>query len=622
MPPYGVPYFRARIGARRDDRKYPLMLSTYRRIFELLDRGERRSLGWLLVLVVVMGLTDMAGVASILPFLAVVSDPGLAHSNPYLVLLYDASGVKSDQSFLIVLGLGVLVVVAVGTCVKVVTQYMLSRFSHLRNHTISSRLLARYLHQPYVWFLNHHSANLGATVLGEVDKLVGGSMIPAMRILANAVSMAFLIALLVAVNPTVALASAVFLGGAYGLIFVFVRKKLTVLGRQRIAANESRHRMAAEAFGGMKELKLLDLAEQYIARFQEPSYQQATSSSASQIIGEIPKYLLEAIAFGGMVVLILALLILGDGSLAGILPLMGVFAFATLKIFPATQQVYNSLTLMRFSEPILAKVHADMAGQSRTHERPDSRAAVRPLPLRTRLDLIDVQFSYPQASRTALVGLSLSIAAKTTVGIVGGTGAGKTTAVDLILGLLDPSSGRIEVDGVPLSPATMRSWQKTLGYVPQQIYLADDSVSANIALGIPPELRDQVAVERAARLAELHDFVIRDLPQGYDTYVGERGVRLSGGQRQRIGIARALYHNPEVLILDEATSALDTLTERAVMHAVNNLSHARTIIIIAHRLSTVRACDTIFLLEHGSLIAQGNYDALVAGNDTFRRMAV
>jgi len=220
-----------------------------------------------------------------------------------------------------------------------------------------------------------------------------------------------------------------------------------------------------------------------------------------------------------------------------------------------------------------------------------------------------------------LGGLSLTIAAGSRVGVVGGTGAGKTTMIDLLLGLLVPGSGTIEVDGVALEGARIRAWQQAIGYVPQAIFLTDDTVAANIAFGLPRAAVDRARVERAARIANLHDFVTADLPQGYDTMVGERGVRLSGGQRQRIGIARALYHDPAVLVLDEATSALDNLTERAVMEAVGNLGRDKTVVMIAHRLSTVRDCDRILLLERGRLAAEGTYDELVAGNEIFRRMA-
>ena len=248
--------------------------------------------------------------------------------------------------------------------------------------------------------------------------------------------------------------------------------------------------------------------------------------------------------------------------------------------------------------------------------------STEPLPLRDRLELIDVRYSYPLAEREALQGLSISIPAHTTVGIVGGTGAGKTTAVDLILGLLVMQKGTLAVDGQPITRANVRAWQNNIGYVPQAIFLTDDTVAANIAFGQLAEEIDQAAVERAARIAELHDFVMNELPKGYDTVVGERGIRLSGGQRQRIGIARALYHDPDVLIMDEATSALDNLTERAVMDAVHNLGHAKTIILIAHRLTTVQDCDTIFMLEHGQLIAQGSYDELLDSSRKFRAMAV
>jgi len=274
---------------------------------------------------------------------------------------------------------------------------------------------------------------------------------------------------------------------------------------------------------------------------------------------------------------------------------------------------------LRSSGPVLNQIHRDI--QETSAQLPPARGEAGLLLLHRDLQLDGVEYAYPQADRPVLQGLSLSIPARATVGIVGGTGAGKTTAVDVMLGLLTPQAGALRVDGVEITADTMRAWQNTIGYVPQHIFLVDDSVAANIAFGIPPEKLDMAAVERAARVANLHDFVTSELPQGYQTFVGERGVRLSGGQRQRIGIARALYHDPDVLILDEATSALDSLTERAVMEAVHNLGHEKTIIMIAHRLSTVKACDTIFLIEKGRLAAQGSYDALVEGNETFRRMA-
>jgi ABC-type multidrug transport system fused ATPase/permease subunit len=327
-----------------------------------------------------------------------------------------------------------------------------------------------------------------------------------------------------------------------------------------------------------------------------------------------------------MVLLVLMMLISGNGNISEVIPVLGVFAFAGLKIFPAMQQTYQALTLMRTVHPMLQNLHRDIRATRQTQptaaisSQLSTDARIR-LPFSRSLRLKGICYAYPATDRPALCSFDAEIAARSTVGIVGGSGVGKTTAVDVILGLLEPQSGSILVDDVAVTPGNLRSWQNAIGYVPQSIYLIDGTVAENIALGLPSADIDMAAVERAASIARLHDFVISELPSGYATAVGERGIRLSGGQRQRIGIARALYHDPEVLILDEATSALDNLTERAFMEAVQSLGGKKTIIMIAHRLSTVRDCEQIVLMEQGRVLAIGTYDQLVAENETFRRMA-
>ena len=335
----------------------------------------------------------------------------------------------------------------------------------------------------------------------------------------------------------------------------------------------------------------------------------------------MPRHALEALAIGGILIVTLVLLTTESGEFSRVFPVLVLFAFAGLRLLPAIQKLYSNVASLRFSGPALDALYADLE---------PTRAAVavplvtkgEPLPLRQRLELRNVTYTYPNAERPALSNLSLTIPAKSTVGFVGSTGAGKTTIVDVILGLLEPQKGEIVVDGVSITSENYHCWRQSIGYVPQHIFLADESVAANIALGAPPNKIDMQAVEEAARVAELHDFVIRELPQEYQTKVGERGVRLSGGQRQRIGIARALYHDPDVLLLDEATSALDNITERAVIDAVRNLAHRKTILIIAHRLTTVRICDELFLLERGRLKAQGTYSDLRKADREFRQMAL
>ncbi|MGR3781882.1 MAG: alkaline phosphatase D family protein, partial [Albimonas sp.] len=305
------------------------------------------------------------------------------------------------------------------------------------------------------------------------------------------------------------------------------------------------------------------------------------------------------------------------GGYAQILPTAGVYALAGARLAPAMQAIYAGLSSIRLRRQALDAIHAEL-----TAPGPEALEATPSPPLSRSLALRGVRFAYAGAERPALDGLDLEVAAGTRVGIVGGTGAGKTTARDLILGLLAPDAGEILVDGRPLRDARdRRGWRRTLGYVPQQIFLTDASIAENIAFGAPEDEIDRAAVERAARQAALHDFVTGELPRGYDTPVGDRGVRLSGGQRQRVGIARALYRDPSLLILDEATSALDTLTERQVMEGIEAAGRGRTVIMVAHRLTTVRGCDEIFLLQDGRVAARGDFETLLGLSPAFREMA-
>ena len=600
------------------------MIQTFRKMIDLLTPQEKRRLYMLLGLIMVAGLAEMISVAAILPFMAVLSRPEMLESHERIMSVYHGLNFSSPQSFMIFLGIAVFCLVVFGLLFSTVTQYAIYRYSSMRSYSISGRLLRSYLFQPYPWFLNRHSSDLGVTVLAEVGQMVTQAMVPGMRMLSQAVVALFLIALLVVARPMVAVVASTVVVGCYCAIYLGVRHYLTRMGNVKRIANHDRFKIAGEAFGGIKEVKLMGLEETYLRRFEQPSRRMAVAASGVAVVGELPRNILKAIALGGILFFVLYLLVTGDGNLSSVLPILGLYAFAGIRLFPALQMVYVGSTSLRAARPILDKLHKDM----RRHQLigGGKLAAAEPvvetaMALNQQLELADLHYVYPGAERAAVVGLSLAIPARSTVGLVGGTGAGKTTAVDLILGLLEPQAGEIRVDGVPITAENRRAWQNSIGYVPQQIFLTDASVSANIAFGIEPKDIDQARVERAARIAELHDFVVQELPKGYATLVGERGVRLSGGQRQRIGIARALYHDPEVLIMDEATSALDNVTERAVMDAVHNLGHAKTIILIAHRLSTVRGCDMIFMLERGQVVDAGSYDELLNTSQKFRALA-
>jgi len=597
------------------------MIEMYRKLFSLLDRRERKQFYIVCAMILVMGLFDMAGVAVILPFLRVVTDPSIIESSTRLSGIYDWLAPSSMQNFLIFLGAIVLGVLLISLLVKVATMYAVARFSQMRKYHLSSRLLEGYLRQPYVWFLERHSSQLTKTVMQEVDRVVGSAMVPAMRIIAQMTTVSFMLLLLLLIEPKVAISVGLVLAGLYMVIFGTVRKTLSRVGETLVEVNSQRFRVISEVIGGVKEVKLAGIERDYMKRFRKPTLTHAKTLMIEQLAVEMPRYLLEALLFGGMVILVLALLIANNGNISEIIPVLGLFAVAGLRMLPAVQLVYHSLSAMRVGRAVLDVIHRDLHLLGRTGSDLPEEGGRVPLKLTDKLVLDDVKYAYPNMERAAIDGMNMTIAANTTVGIVGGTGAGKTTTVDVMLGLLRPDSGQMTADGVAITAENIRAWQDNVGYVPQQIFLTDDTVAANIAFGVPEAKRDQAKVERAAKIASLHDFVMSELPDGYSTWVGERGVRLSGGQRQRIGIARALYHDPDILILDEATSALDNITERAVMDAVSNLGHAKTIIMIAHRLTTVQQCDTIFLLENGRVSASGRYDELVEKNTVFRSMA-
>lgn len=596
------------------------MLTAWRKTMHMLDAQERRSFWRLLVLVVLMSFANMVGIAAIIPFLSVLADPESTTGDGIIAQAYRAGGFESVQSFQVALGFFVLAVYLGSIAIRAVSGWALARFCTMRIYSISARILRGYLGQPYIWFLGRHSSDLVKTVMNETTMMVQGTLNPLMNLISNAAVSLAMVAMLILADPMAALLMGCLLGGGYVLLSAWVRARQASAGRTRFAATALCYRIVQEAMIGAKEIKVLALEREMLSRFHAPAMARARADTTNRVLTEVPRHLLEGLAFGGMILVLLMILQVNDGDLGKVLPIAGVYALAGARLMPAMQAIYGSLSSIRYQAPSLNSLYDEVLSADKAGERlPETDGA--PLRLNRTLELRDLVFAYPSADRPALRGASLRVEARTTVGIVGGTGAGKSTAMDVMLGLLEPQGGEMLVDGAPVKDqAARRAWRRSIGYVPQHIFLADDTVAGNIAFGLPPEKIDMDAVVRAARMAELHDFVTDQLSDGYETLVGDRGARLSGGQRQRVGIARALYHDPDVLILDEATSALDNVTERAVMDALDRIGGAKTVIMVAHRLSTVRKCDRIFLFRDGGVEASGSYDELVETNETFRAM--
>ena len=558
---------------------------------------DRRRLGWLGLGLGIAALLEVVGIASVIPFLTLVGDPAAADRVPMLATLRGTLGLTDERSFLLVAGAAALGAILVTSAVNAGLAFAQLLFAHLVGYDFARRLLARYVDRERLFFARANSAELAKNVLSETDRLVVGVLTPALVIASRATSAFAVVAFLIAYQPRLALILGGGFGSLYVAIYLVVRARLARIGARAVAGNEGRYRVVQETFGALTELKLYGRAEAFSAGFDAPARGYARALAEALLTGQLPRFVIEALAFGGVIAVVLFALTQGIDP-AGMLPLLGLFAFAGYRMLPAFQNIFISVSQLRFSLAGVRVIVEALDGE----RRPVPRTAER-LPFAKDIRMEGVAFDY-EPGRPTLHGIDLTIPAHTTVGLVGRTGSGKSTLVGLILGILTPRQGRILVDGVALGPDTLPAWQNRIGYVPQDVFLVDASVAQNIALGLPADRIDRQAVERAARLAGIHE-VIAGLPEGYDTGVGERGARLSGGQRQRIGIARALYHDPDVIVFDEATSALDGETEAAVMGALGALSGTRTIILIAHRLTSLRRADTVHLLEAGRIVASG-----------------
>jgi ABC-type multidrug transport system fused ATPase/permease subunit len=587
---------------------------TIRKVISLLAPGERRRL-WIVAFgSIFTTLVEAIGIGSIMPFMTVASKPSIIQENGYLRQIFGFFKFNNETSFLIFLGVCVLGLLIVTNVSQALLHYIKVRFTSMRRHTLSMRLLTAYLRQAFVYFLNKNSYDFVKNINTEIGQMINTTLMQLVEFISRVIQVTLLLVFLVLVNPTSTLLIAVAIIGMYGLIYAFVKKTLRRLGTERFELNTERSRIVSEAFWGINEIKIAASEKEIVNEFTQPSIRLARNETISVIISDVPKFALETAAFSAIVGYVL-IMILRSGGFRDAAGAITLFAYAGYRLIPAIQALFRSLTQLRYgattAHRIASEFESTSGGGPLVSKRPERIAFKRVL------ELQNVEFSYPNMDAPVIPGLSLQIPANSLTGFAGKTGSGKTTLVDIIMGLLAIQGGSILIDGVRLNEENVRSWQANLGYVPQSIYLSNDTIAANIAFGVNQRKISMEAVVNAGKLSQLHDFVQQGLKGRYETKVGERGIRLSGGQKQRIGIARALYRDPSVLIMDEATSALDNHTERAVMEAIDTLQGTRTIILIAHRLSTLRKCDVIYLLDKGRIIDSGVYEELAARNKYF-----
>ena len=571
------------------------MLSSLKQLWHILSPLDKRKVIYVFILVMGMAFIESAGVISIMPFLAVLSNPNVVESNSYLKQLYDFTGAANKQNFILYLGFLSLFVVMCSTVFKIVTQYAVNRFASLQRHYFSTRLLKTYLQQNYEFFIQRNSATLVKNILSEVDQLIWTMILPALTLMSYGVVLLSMVGILLLYDPLMAIATAFVLGLFYASIYMLVRKKLTQIGQEFTQANKERYQTCQEALAGIKDVMINNAEHGYIKQFEESSRVFARHIATRETLGQVPLNVIETVGYGCLIGLAMLLVVSGK-EVSHILPVLGLYGFAAYRMLPAAQNMYRAISQIKFSEQVLSVLKPEFALEKDElkHIEKDSTQYLK---FEHSIRLENISFAYPNRIESSILNnFSLEVNKNASLGIVGKSGSGKSTLMDIMLGLLFPQQGKVYIDDVELTADNITQWRDLVGYVPQNIYLADKSIAENIAFGVAKIDIDLKRVELVARQAQIDDFIQSQLPLGYHTLVGERGVMLSGGQRQRIGIARALYKNPQVLFMDEATSALDTETEQAVNEAIQNLNGKMTMVIIAHRESAVAQCNQILKL--------------------------
>ena len=596
------------------------MKTDFIKVWRIISTKERRQLGFVSGLQVLSGLMDLVGVLSILPFLSVAADPEMLQDNEVIRTIQTWTG-YSDEHFLILLGVMSLVVLILNQAVRLGSGWYMQVVAHRIWWALHKRMFSYYLNQPYLYHLQHSSTVLLEKLQMRINATVAGVISPIFILMSSFFSTIFMLGLLVWVEPVLTLVLMGVIGAFYLIVYQKIKAKIEFYGKVSPEFSRKSFKLIAEALGAIKEIKIRRNSQLYLNMFDPMARRYCDAQVKLQVFGAVPGGVVEVLALGS--ILFITLIMMSSSGLQQVIPLLGAYALSLRRILPAIQNAYYQISRIRFHQPSLNVVYDDMVAAIGFPE------ILSPVVVSTKpgrriggtIELKDLSFSFPGMNKRVLDSISLKISRGSMIGIAGSSGAGKTTLVDLIIGLFEPEAGSILIGGKVLDETTLPSWQANLGYVPQSAFIADGTIARNIGFGIPEEKINMTRVKDVATIAQISDFIEYELPKQYETFVGERGVRLSGGQRQRLSIARALYHNPEILILDEATSALDGINEEMIMHSIRKLAGEKTIIIIAHRLTTLKECDNIFFLDDGKLVDQGNYQYLMEKNLTFKRMA-
>jgi len=578
-----------------------------KQLFEILTRLEKRSLLALFFLMIFSAILELFSILSIMPFMGVIAQSSSNTKDKFLDLVSHWFNIKGENEALIFAGFVVLFLLIFSYCTKAFTSIIQTKRILSLEYKIGERLLNKYLMQDYGWILNNHSSHLSKNLLSEIQVIVREGFLPLSQLISQSILALTIAILIIYLNPLFAISMALIVTFSYGILIFITSGQIKKISAMRLLSNSDRYKSVTEIFSLFKEIKLSNREDFYFSHFSISARKYSGYQIVAQLISLLPKFLFEMLVFGGLISLILFSIISGN-KIENLLPLLAVYGFSAIRLLPALQQIFGCYAQIKYVGAALQSITDELQLAVQSKEELILKKTIQ---FKNNIELNSINFSYNNHTNTMIKNINLTINKGQSIAFIGPTGSGKTTLVDIILMLLVPQTGSIVVDGENLTKSNRIAWQSHIGYVPQKIHLSDNSIAENIAFGLKYAEIDWVKLKKAAQIAGLYDFINNELSESYDTDVGEQGIKLSGGQKQRIGIARALYKNPDILVLDEATSALDPLTENNILKSLQKLKGEITIIMIAHRYNSVKECDVIYKLEHGSIIQSGSFDEII-----------
>lgn len=593
-------------------------MSSLQNILQLLTEDQKRNSIPIILMVIMMGVIEAAGVFSVVPFLSIVSNPALIETNTVInqaYIFFKQYNINTPDQFLILIALSSVFIIVLSAFFRTYAMHKVNHFLEKSRNILCSRLFKKFIDQQYSFYIERDTSELSKIVISEVDHLVDRLIRPVFLGIAYVISVLLIMAVLLLIDPLITSIAITSMGALYFFIYFVLRSYLAKQGSNVTEALQDRFEAISNPFKAIKTIKLAGKENIYINRLSKPLDSFETSMTGYLTSNQAPSFIVEAIIFASILAVALVAIMTSGGvyssTFQDLIPLLGVYSFAAIRIKPALHVIYQGWIGVLYGDSSLDNIVNELKLQTINPEESDSG---REMLIKEKISLKDISYYYPEAEMPSLSGINIAVKFGSSVGIIGSSGAGKSTLVDIILGLIQPTFGEMVVDGIKMQKYNLRQWQKNLGYVPQEIVLSSSSLRENIAFGVETEDIDDDMVYRAAKLAELSSFIDINSRSAFDAQVGDNGIKLSGGQRQRIGIARALYHQPKVLVFDEATSALDLATEKRVMDSIMSLRGRHTIFIVTHRIATVRHCDQIYIMDEGVVKAKGSFEQLQLSN--------